>query len=407
MSTAAELQELVRSHRPGEGLPGPFYLSGDIFELEVERFLGTHWMLVGHTSQLSSAGDYFVVNALGASVIVARDRSGGINAFHNVCRHRGARLCDVPSGRATLITCRYHGWSYKLNGELAAWRHMPEEAEKGNYSLLRCAVTTFQGFILICLKPAEAPDPSQLLQHVEPYWSRYELHRCKVVAERTYRIHANWKLCVENNLECYHCLGGHPEYTAINAFVRADEAVSRAFVDSFSAFREEWEARMRSAGTLTGRSEMRTVQGQICRAGTVPLAPGKLTASRDGRALAPLLGKVAVYDESVTTGGIGFLSYLMATCDYAVSVTYLPEDTNTTNAIMRWLVREDAVAGRDYDLGELCFLWDETTKQDKELIELNAAGVRSRGYRPGPYSRLESLTADFIDRYLALMSEAS
>jgi len=104
MSTAAELQELVRSHRPGEGLPGPFYLSGDIFELEVERFLGTHWMLVGHTSQLSSAGDYFVVNALGASVIVARDRSGGINAFHNVCRHRGARLCDVPSGRATLIT---------------------------------------------------------------------------------------------------------------------------------------------------------------------------------------------------------------------------------------------------------------------------------------------------------------
>jgi Rieske 2Fe-2S family protein len=70
-------------------------------------------------------------------------------------------------------------------------------------------------------------------------------------------------------------------------------------------------------------------------------------------------------------------------------------------------VREDAVEGRDYDPAELCFVWDETTKQDKGLIELNALGVASRGYVPGPYSRLESLTADFTDRYLELMSGAS
>jgi phenylpropionate dioxygenase-like ring-hydroxylating dioxygenase large terminal subunit len=407
MSTSAQLPELIRSHRQGESLPGPFYLSDEIFKLEIQRFLGSHWMLVGHASQLPSTGDYLVVDTLGASVIVVRDSSGGINAFHNVCRHRGARICEASNGRTSLFRCRYHGWSYKLTGELAAWRHMPEGLEKRDYPLRRCGVTSFQGFILICLEPKEAPDPPQLLEHVEPYWSRYELSKCKVVAERTYRMRANWKLCVENNLECYHCLSGHPEYTAVNAFVRADECVSQSVIDSFSAFREGWEARMRSAGTLFGRSEMRTVQSQMCRAGTVPLAPGKVTASRDGQGLAPLLGRIAAYDESVTTGGIGFLSYVMATCDYALSVTYLPEDAGTTNAIMRWLVREDAVAGRDYDLGELCFLWDETTKQDKELIELNAAGVRSRGYSPGPYSRLESLTADFIDRYLALMSGAS
>jgi phenylpropionate dioxygenase-like ring-hydroxylating dioxygenase large terminal subunit len=407
MSTSVDLQRLIRSHRRGESLAGPFYLSGDIFELEVQRFLSSHWMLVGHASQLPSAGDYFVVDALGASVIVVRDTSGGINAFHNVCRHRGARICETPNGRASLLRCRYHGWTYKLSGELAAWRHMPEGLEKREYSLRRCGVTTFQGFILVCLKPEDAPDPSQLLHDVESYWKRYELHKCRVAAERTYRINANWKLCVENNLECYHCLGCHPEYTAVNAFVRADEVVSQSIVDAFSAFREGWEARMRSAGTLTGRSAMITVQGQMCRAGTVPLAPGKLTASRDGRGVAPLLGKIAAYDESVTTGCIGVLSYLMATCDYALSVTYLPEDSGTTNAIMRWLVREDAVADRDYNLGELLFVWDETTKQDKELIELNAAGVASRGYVPGPYSRLESLTADFIDRYLALMSGAT
>ena len=407
MSTLVDLPDLIRSHRRGESLAGPFYLSSEIFEAEVQRFLSSHWMLVGHASQLPSAGDYFVVDVLGASVIVVRDGNGDINAFHNVCRHRGARLCEPQSGKAALFRCRYHGWSYKLSGELAAWRHMPEGLDKREHSLRRCGVTSFQGFILICLNAADAADPSQLLQHVEPYWSRYELGKCKVATERTYSIHANWKLCIENNLECYHCLACHPEYTAVNAFVRAEEAVSQSIIDSFSSYRAAWEAQLRSAGTLVGRSEMRTVRGQMSRSGTVPLAPGKRTESRDGSAVAPLLGSIGAYDESVTTGCIGFLSYLLATCDYALSVTYLPVDAGRTNAVLRWLVREDAIAGRDFALSDLCFVWDETTKQDKSLIELNAVGVGSRGYTPGPYSRLETLTADFIDRYLELMSGAT
>jgi Rieske 2Fe-2S family protein len=92
-------------------------------------------------------------------------------------------------------------------------------------------------------------------------------------------------------------------------------------------------------------------------------------------------------------------------CDYAVAVTYLPQDVGVTKVVMRWLVRSDAIEGRDYDVSNLCWLWDETTKQDKSIIELNAAGVASRGYAPGPYSRLEGMTADFIDRYLSLMTD--
>jgi Rieske 2Fe-2S family protein len=93
-------------------------------------------------------------------------------------------------------------------------------------------------------------------------------------------------------------------------------------------------------------------------------------------------------------------------CDHAVVVTYLPQSADVTVVALRWLVRADAIEGRDYDLVKLCWLWDETTRQDKSLIELNAAGVASRGYTPGPYSRLESMTADFIDRYLQLMTES-
>ena len=92
-------------------------------------------------------------------------------------------------------------------------------------------------------------------------------------------------------------------------------------------------------------------------------------------------------------------------CDYAIAVTYIPQSAATTQAGLRWLVRGDAVEGRDYKIADLCWLWDETTKQDKSIIELNAVGVASRGYVPGPYSQLEGMTADFIDRYLALMTD--
>src|SRR4029077_13172987 len=147
MNSSAQVQDLIRNHRRGEGLARPFYFSNEIFEQEVERILGSQWMLAGHVSQLPSGGDYFVVEALGASVIVVRDGQGEINAFHNVCRHRGARICEAASGRTSLLRCRYHSWSFKVDSELAAWRHMPEGLYKADFSLNRCAVATFQGCI--------------------------------------------------------------------------------------------------------------------------------------------------------------------------------------------------------------------------------------------------------------------
>ena len=100
---------------------------------------------------------------------------------------------------------------------------MPDGLDKGEYALRRCAVSVFEGIILISLDPAGAPDPGAMLRHVEPYWSRFELANCKVASKRTWRLAANWKLAVENSLECYHCLTSHPEYSAANAFVKSDE----------------------------------------------------------------------------------------------------------------------------------------------------------------------------------------
>ena len=106
----------------------------------------------------------------------------------------------------------------------------------------------------------------------------------------------------------------------------------------------------------------------------------------------------------MTTGCIGFLSYLGAMSDYTIAATYVPQSVDETLVVLRWMVRADAVEGKDYDVVSLCWVWDQTTQQDKSIIELNAAGVRTRGYAPGPYSKLEGGTADFIARYLELMA---
>ena len=397
------LQRLVHSHRPGFSLARDFYVSPSVFEAEFERFLSAHWIAAGHVAELPRTGDYFVFDVMQSSLIVTRSSDGEIHALHNVCRHRGARLCEEKQGRASVLACRYHGWSYRLDGQLAAWRHMPEGLNRDDYSLRRCGVAVFQGVILVCLDPHKAPDPQQMLRHTLPYWQRYDLANCKVAATRTYRLAANWKLAIENNLECYHCMPRHPQYTAANAFVRADEKVSPGHVERFEAYHKEWRQKLEARGIPTGRSELIATNGQLCRAGTWPLAPDQLTGSRDGKGLAPFLGSIGEYDESVTTGSIGFLTYIAAMCDYALLVSYVPQSVNETHAVMKWLVRADAREGIDYDLEKVVWLWDETTKQDKDIIELNSAGVTTRGYVPGPYSTLEALTADFIERYLKLM----
>jgi Rieske 2Fe-2S family protein len=94
----------------------------------------------------------------------------------------------------------------------------------------------------------------------------------------------------------------------------------------------------------------------------------------------------------------------VAMCDHALLVTFVPQGADATLVVLKWLVRGDAREGVDYDERKLRWLWETTTDQDKGLIELNASGVATRGYVPGPYSTLEGMTDDFVRRYLKLMA---
>ncbi|KAB8262191.1 Rieske [2Fe-2S] iron-sulfur domain-containing protein [Aspergillus pseudonomiae] len=102
-----------------ESLPANWYTSPEMWELERRAIFSRKWMLITHKMRLPSTGDYLVYNIAGYPFILVRDKDGGFNAFHNVCRHRAFPVVTEQEGKARIFACKYHGWSYGLNGKLA------------------------------------------------------------------------------------------------------------------------------------------------------------------------------------------------------------------------------------------------------------------------------------------------
>ena len=223
----------------------------------------------------------------------------------------------------------------------------------------------------------------------------------RIAARRSYLTHGNWKLVIENFIECYHCIPCHPEFCSVMKFVdviarkptpelaeRWQQAVEHWFQEEADP---DCPVKQVQANPLEQVSYVDVMRG--------PIGGHYQTQSQDGRPIAPLLGKQRRFDG----GTCGFRQepfiYFTALNDHAVMFQFLPIDADSTDVIISWLVnggaREDEV-----EVDRMVWLWDVTTKQDKALIERNAAGVRSLSYSPGPYSTLESWPTRFVARYL-------
>ena len=193
-------------------LPAWTYDHPEMTRLELERILETSWQIVCHVNTIPEPGD-FATFELGPNGIVAlRDSNGGIRAFHNVCRHRGARLLEGSGHCPGTITCPYHGWSYRLGGELIG---MPERAtfpglERADWSLKAVRSQVAFGFVFICL--AGNPPPveetwGELARELDPY--RME-EMVPLGAPYIEHWDCDWKIAMDNYLESYHVPIGHP-----------------------------------------------------------------------------------------------------------------------------------------------------------------------------------------------------
>jgi glycine betaine catabolism A len=141
-------------------LPQRYYTDPEWFQREMEAIHFDMWLCAGRTAQIPNPGDYFVRSMANASVIITRDEQGNIRAFHNVCRHRGTRLCNQEQGKfAGRIQCSYHAWTYRLDGTLANAPHMEKVQgfREEDYPLNALETAVWDGHIFINLSPRPAP----------------------------------------------------------------------------------------------------------------------------------------------------------------------------------------------------------------------------------------------------------
>ena len=384
-------------------MPGALYRDPEIYEREIRAIFLRSWLCVGHHSQIPRRGDYFLFELAGESVIIVRESEQQVSALLNVCRHRGSRICDSATGHESRLVCRYHGWTYGLDGSLRAARRMPEGFDRSKYGLRRLQIKVFIGLIFVNFDADPAsfdPIENDLTAPLAPY----QLEHAKVAHRQNYPIASNWKLAIENYCECYHCQPAHPEYSvghghAISPAEHAvllEPVVARAAACGLTqqfTLRHSWLA----AGALgTDRGYKRHA-----------LLRGHKSGSRDGGPAAPLLGTIKDYDGGATDLHFGPMMFGLAYCDHVVLYRFTPRGLRNTDCEITWLVNGAAVEGKDYDREALTWLWDVTTIADKQIIERNQAGVDSRFYAPGPLSPMEEFTGMFIQWYVATMRAAA
>jgi Rieske 2Fe-2S family protein len=281
---------------------------------------------------------------------------------------------------------------------------MPADFSKADHGLRRVHVREFYGFIFVNLSDAEPVDFDLSFADLAPYLDFHGFANARVAYSKSYPTDANWKLVVENFLECYHCAPSHPEFCSMHppdalvAFGAGPSSGPADAVETYLPVLKAWEARAGALGRPIGTvddgaesSHLRLLLQRTIRAGYE-------TETRDGRPVSTLMGKRVDWDQGRMYLAFSPFTQLVATNDFAVLFTFTPRSTLHTDVDLYWLI--DAKAP-DVDVDKMIWGWDETTKQDKEITENNQAGILSKSYRPGRYSEHERRLVTFQQWYLA------
>lgn len=401
-SIGSTIERLILDQPKDYSLQQAFYNSPEIYRFEMENVLMKHWHCVGHQSQIAEVGQYLVYDFDQESVIVTRAQDGEIYAMSNVCRHRGSRICD-GAGRApgNTLVCPYHAWSYGLDGSLQHARMMPRDFDKSGRGLKRLPVRLAQGLILISF--AENPlDLGTAIETADGIYGPYGWADAKVIHQNKITFRANWKLAMENQVECMHCGPAHPEFADLHGMGVPNEA----------RLRQELTERTKQMGLEFLIRDLWATNGregeEMTFSDRVPMKPGVKSASRDGDKVAPLMGSIDQYDEAFSLYYVGPTNHFITYSDYGGMFCYQPRSVNETTLTFTWLVRGDAKEGIDYNRDNVTWLWDVTSAADKKIVEDNQTGVNSRYYEPGPYALpIEFKTARFTEWYLGAMMKAA
>ena len=211
------LEQAFASIEDASGLPNPAYWSDDWLELEQKRIFQRSWVFAGAADEIPNIGDMKPIEIGGAPLILVRAKDDAIHAFHNVCRHRGAKLVTEPC-QNPVFTCPYHRWSYALDGKIISRPHFfgPDKHDviKGGggpkLDLMPVRCENWNGCLFVNISGDAVP----VEQWLAPMLSRtqnYDFSAIRWAGKLDFEIETNWKLVYENYMEGYHVFAVHPK----------------------------------------------------------------------------------------------------------------------------------------------------------------------------------------------------
>jgi choline monooxygenase len=208
-------------------LASHYYVDPALFERERQHIFRRHWQMLGPVSRLQRPGDYLSVDVAGWTLLALRGRDDVLRGFHNVCRHRGARLLPAGSGNCAVLRCPYHNWVYDDHGELinAPWFGEDPEFNLADWPLQRAEVAQWRGLVFIALEPHQSllDQLGDLPEEV----ADFPLESYTAVQEHRFNMRSNWKTYTDNFVEGYHIPGIHPGFMKVIDFQNF-ETVARA-----------------------------------------------------------------------------------------------------------------------------------------------------------------------------------
>jgi Rieske 2Fe-2S family protein len=368
----------VLSSEMKSALPAHFYSSPEIFAQETRQIFHAEWFCVGRGDQIPDKGDCLHVDVAGESAIVIRGRDGALNAFYNVCRHRGSQLvrakalpdaADPDASHSSrvgaAVVCPYHAWSYNLDGTLRAapFVQFDKACPKEKFSLVPIALDTWGGFIFLNLSDKPPPLAEQAAKATRML-GRYPLEDLRRGAQIVYDVRANWKVILENYNECYHCGPVHPELCALVPAFRDQGGAGLAWEDGIPHRTGAWT----------------------------------FTASGDSKR-APFPG-LSDTEKTHHKGEVVYPNLLVsAAAEHVAAFTLWPRGPDSTRIACEFLFHESEVAKPGFDPSDVVDFWDIVNRQDWYVCEGVQTGMQSRGFRGGFYAPMEDPSLD-IRRYL-------
>ncbi len=359
------------------GLPARYFVDASIYEQETRQIFQREWLCVGHSSPLNKLHRFQTYDIEGTSILVMRSENG-LRAFHNICRHRGAKLCESEAGTLQngCLQCPYHAWTYDSHGTLQAApnMHSAEEFDAQEFGLVEIDCVDWQGMLLVNFS-SSTQDFAEQFAPVLHQFDPWNLTGLTVGASLTYKVAANWKLLFQNFSECYHCPTVHPALAQLTPYKSASNDLL--------------------AGGFLG--------------GPMLLAERAETMSTDGRRVGPLLPGLETLRRQVAYYTIFPNLFVSPHPDYVMLHRIYRQSAGETRVVCDFLFDSEACHRGEVETTRATNFWDTVNRQDWhvcELVQKSALAAAAHSIAPGPYGPLETVLPEFDAHYLAAMNRA-